>query len=265
MSSLRNAVQRRPHRERAQPASRARLGILEKHRDYALRAKDYSSKKRHLRALRSKASARNPDEFYFAMTNARTTRGGALVADRPGNSPMSMTAVRGLKMQDKAYLKVMADMERRKRERLESELTFVDVDGTIAGASGVGIGKKKVFTEDGHAVAVKANTASASTATKGVVSKKSGGVWDDDDDEMDWEDDNGEGEAVEEKPSRQELKAAKARTAKYRELEARMKREAELLALERDLDAQREFMGKSGPRTGKTRDGKRWFNNARKK
>jgi U3 small nucleolar RNA-associated protein 11 len=32
MSSLRNSVARRPHRERAQPVERRRLGLLEKHK-----------------------------------------------------------------------------------------------------------------------------------------------------------------------------------------------------------------------------------------
>ena len=32
MSSMRNAVQRRPHRERAQPQGREKWGILEKHK-----------------------------------------------------------------------------------------------------------------------------------------------------------------------------------------------------------------------------------------
>ena len=34
MSSLRNAVKRVEHKERAQPASRKKLGLLEKHKDY---------------------------------------------------------------------------------------------------------------------------------------------------------------------------------------------------------------------------------------
>lgn len=34
MSSLRNAVKRVEHKERAQPASRRKLGLLEKHKDY---------------------------------------------------------------------------------------------------------------------------------------------------------------------------------------------------------------------------------------
>lgn len=44
-SSLRNAVKRREHRERAQPAERRRLGILEKHKDYVQRAKNFNRKR----------------------------------------------------------------------------------------------------------------------------------------------------------------------------------------------------------------------------
>lgn len=72
MSSLRNVIQRRNHRERGQLAGRERLGLLEKKKDYLLRAKDYHSKQRRLKALREKALFRNPDEFYFKMINSRT-------------------------------------------------------------------------------------------------------------------------------------------------------------------------------------------------
>lgn len=72
MSSVRNAVRRRNHKERAQPASRARLGILEKHKDYVLRAKDFHRKQDVIKKLREKAYFRNEDEFYFGMINAKT-------------------------------------------------------------------------------------------------------------------------------------------------------------------------------------------------
>ena len=75
MSSLRNAVQRRPYRERAQPKARERLGLLEKHKDYVLRAKDYNTKQARIKSLREKAAARNPEEFYFGMVKARTKNG----------------------------------------------------------------------------------------------------------------------------------------------------------------------------------------------
>ncbi|EPS41820.1 hypothetical protein H072_4232 [Dactylellina haptotyla CBS 200.50] len=247
---MRNAVQRRNHKERSQISSRLRFGHLEKHRDYALRAQDYNSKKKRLKILKTKAAERNPDEFYFGMVNAKTRDGGVFVKDRAGAGAMEMDAVRGLKTQDKGYLRVMGDVERRKRERLEEELVFVDVAG---GMETLGLGKKKVFDENGEVVKPEKQ--------KKVVRNFDS----DNDDEMEWEDEEEDGGDGKTKPTPAELKAAKARMSKYKELEARMKREAELRSIERTLDAQREFMGKSAPRMGMTKDGKRWFNNARKK
>ncbi|KAJ3079507.1 UTP11-like, U3 small nucleolar ribonucleoprotein [Quaeritorhiza haematococci] len=71
-NSLRNVVKRREHKERSQLSSRARLGLLEKHKDYVLRARDYHRKQDRLKSLREKALFRNPDEFYFKMINTRT-------------------------------------------------------------------------------------------------------------------------------------------------------------------------------------------------
>lgn len=71
-ASFRNAVNRRNHKERGQLAGRQRLGLLEKKKDYLLRAKDYHSKQKRLKVLREKALFRNPDEFYFKMINSRT-------------------------------------------------------------------------------------------------------------------------------------------------------------------------------------------------
>ena len=72
MSSLRNSLHRRNHKERSQLAHRSRLGILEKHKDYVLRARDYHSKQERITRLRRKAADKNKDEFYFGMVNQRT-------------------------------------------------------------------------------------------------------------------------------------------------------------------------------------------------
>ncbi len=64
MSSLRNAVKRKTHKERGQPSFRKRLGHLEKHKVYLLRSQDYHKKKRKIQQLRLKALFRIPDEFY---------------------------------------------------------------------------------------------------------------------------------------------------------------------------------------------------------
>ena len=56
-------------------AARRQYGLLEKKKDYKLRADDFHKKEAALRHLRRKAEERNPDEFYFAMQGAQT-RGG---------------------------------------------------------------------------------------------------------------------------------------------------------------------------------------------
>ncbi|MCJ1386416.1 hypothetical protein MMC17_009542 [Xylographa soralifera] len=123
MSSMRNVVQRRNHKERAQPLERSKWGVLEKHKDYSLRAKDYNAKKARLKALRHKAAERNPDEFHFAMMSSSTHNGGQRVADR-GNKALSMEVVKLLKTQDAAYLRTVAQKTRRARERLEEEFVL---------------------------------------------------------------------------------------------------------------------------------------------
>ena len=71
MSSLKNLVKTRTYRERSQPKARAKLGILEKKKDYKLRAVDFHRKEDQLKAMKEKASLKNPDEFYFNMVRSK--------------------------------------------------------------------------------------------------------------------------------------------------------------------------------------------------
>ncbi|KAA6416370.1 MAG: U3 snoRNP-associated Utp11 [Lasallia pustulata] len=130
MSSMRNAVQRRNHKERAQPLEREKWGVLEKHKDYSLRAKDYNEKKKRLKILRQKAADRNPDEFHFGMMSSKTHNGGQKLADR-GNKVLSHDAVKLLKTQDAGYLRTMAQRTRKERERLEEEYILGEGDGVV--------------------------------------------------------------------------------------------------------------------------------------
>jgi U3 small nucleolar RNA-associated protein 11 len=68
-SAFKNAFkrERKTHKERSQPHHRRKLGILEKHKDYTERAKDFKKKRDTVRRLREKAFFRNPDEFYHRM------------------------------------------------------------------------------------------------------------------------------------------------------------------------------------------------------
>jgi len=91
MTALRHVVKRTVHKERHQPANRAKFGLLEKKKDYLIRAKENHRRTDYLNNLKRKAFLKNPDEFYFKMTS--TTRredgkislGGALsAATSPG-------------------------------------------------------------------------------------------------------------------------------------------------------------------------------------
>ncbi len=104
-------MKRKIHKERAQPYELKKLGLLEKHKDYKLRATDYHRKQdkiRNLKApppspfcfctdnvfaqttrrqvhsrtcpthrahLQEKAALKNPDEFYFKMHSSQTEDG----------------------------------------------------------------------------------------------------------------------------------------------------------------------------------------------
>ncbi|KAI0149998.1 U3 small nucleolar RNA-associated protein 11 [Hypoxylon sp. NC0597] len=130
MSSIRNAVQRRVHRERAQPQERQRLGLLEKHKDYSLRAKDFNKKKAQLRALRQKAADRNEDEFYFGMMSRKgpgnaLSRGkrwtGTVDGDR-GSKVMDLDTVRLLKTQDIGYIRTVRSVALKEVKALEERV-----------------------------------------------------------------------------------------------------------------------------------------------
>ncbi|KIP10113.1 hypothetical protein PHLGIDRAFT_115748 [Phlebiopsis gigantea 11061_1 CR5-6] len=121
MSSLRNSLHRRNHKERSQLAHRSRLGILEKHKDYVLRARDYHSKQDRITRLRQKAADRNKDEFYFGMVKQKT-KGGVHIQDR-GNEALPVDVVKLLKSQDENYVRTMRTSNQKKIDRLKAQLT----------------------------------------------------------------------------------------------------------------------------------------------
>jgi U3 small nucleolar RNA-associated protein 11 len=101
--------------------NRKRLGILEKHKDYALRAKDFNEKKEKIKRLKQKAADKNKDEFYFGMVGKKTQvsrwhfqihkksalmpiQKGVHYQDR-GNASLPIDLVKVLKTQDEGYLR----------------------------------------------------------------------------------------------------------------------------------------------------------------
>ena len=101
LMNYRNAIQQKTHKERSQPAARSKWGLLEKKKDYVLRAQDYHKKEKALKILKDKAAARNPDEFYFQMIRS-STRKGVHVQER--NLKYDHELLQLLKTQDSNYI-----------------------------------------------------------------------------------------------------------------------------------------------------------------
>lgn len=140
-----DSLHRRNHKERSQLVGRQRLGLLEKHKDYVLRARDYASKKQRIKRLQEKVAERNKDEFYFGMTGSKTQvrphrsittraysadclrtsavglQGGVAYQSR-GNTALDMDTVKLLKSQDANYIRTQLAIERSQMARTKAQL-----------------------------------------------------------------------------------------------------------------------------------------------
>jgi len=119
--TLRNAITKRAHRERSQPHKRRKLGLLEKHKDYVLRARDFHRKENTIRNLQVKAANRNPEEFYFKM-NSTQTKDGVHIHKRDGDDDHTYDELKMFKIQDLRYLRLRVSQEKKKIEKLEAVL-----------------------------------------------------------------------------------------------------------------------------------------------
>ena len=70
-TKMKNYIPRRTYRERGQLHRRQHLGILEKKKDYRVRARDFKQKTETIKKLARKAQLRNPDEYYHKMKKMR--------------------------------------------------------------------------------------------------------------------------------------------------------------------------------------------------
>lgn len=183
MSSLRNAVKRVTHKERSQPQARSHLGLLEKKGDYRLRSKDFHRKEDRVKSMRAKAANRNPDEFYFGMHRSRvdgasgknsgrhvkTEEARRMEMEERGLGP---DAVRIMKDQDLAYVRMQRLMDGKKIEKLQSSLHYLegannddaddDDEGGRSSSLKKMVGKKRkhtVFVEGGQKEAGDFNAA----------------------------------------------------------------------------------------------------------
>ncbi|KAG8668419.1 hypothetical protein FPOAC2_07704 [Fusarium poae] len=260
MSSMRNAVARRPHRERAQPLERRRLGLLEKHKDYSLRAKDFNKKKATLKNLRDKASERNEDEFYFGMMSRKgpgsklkdgKSWSGKVQGDR-GNKVMDVETVRLLKTQDLGYVRTMRQVVAKEVAKLEEQVVLTrgfdkldededqdqDSDSEFDFATAPKAPRKIVFADDEEQ---REQTLQ---------------------DHLDLED---EEEKEEKKEGDEEFERAKALRRLRRQLENARKKLKVLTDAEGELEIQKAKMAKTATSGGTTRKGKKIMVRTRKR
>ncbi|XP_022529429.2 probable U3 small nucleolar RNA-associated protein 11 [Astyanax mexicanus] len=129
MSSFRKALKskQRDHKERSQPGFRNHLGLLEKKKDYKLRADDFHRKENTINALRRKAMDKNPDEFHFKMTRTQLKDGVHLVEQK--EEEMTEEQKKIMRTQDIRYVEMKRVAEAKKIERLKSELHLLDAEG----------------------------------------------------------------------------------------------------------------------------------------
>ncbi|KAF7457469.1 U3 small nucleolar RNA-associated protein 11 [Cryptosporidium felis] len=125
MSSLKHSVHRRVHLERATPVDRLRFGILERKKDYKVRAKRYHEKENLFRSLSEKARTRNPEEFDFGMVNSKLVNGRYKKMDsKPSNGDLTSVEKKLAESQNLNYVNFRKSIDDKKIERLEKELSL---------------------------------------------------------------------------------------------------------------------------------------------
>jgi U3 small nucleolar RNA-associated protein 11 len=210
MSSFKNAKKslQKTHRERSQPSKRKQFGLLEKHKDYVLRARDFHRKEDHLKLLREKARNKNPDEFYYKMVSTKTRNGVHIVEKK---KPYSQDQLKMMKGQDLNYARMKRITEAKKVERLQCSLHLIGEQSTRANSH-------TVFVDSAD------ETKSFHSATRSGVKNK------------DLTDQR--------EVTNEQMSIEKARKRAYNELEKRIERKKHLSAVEQQIQLQKHLMGK---------------------
>ncbi|KAJ3107364.1 UTP11-like, U3 small nucleolar ribonucleoprotein [Phlyctochytrium planicorne] len=256
MSSLRKSAPRKAHKERSQLQGRAHLGLLEKKKDYVLRAKDFKSKQKRLKSMREKAMTKNPDEFYFGMINAKTKDGVHVNANNHHRDKYDHDFLKLLKTQDQNYINYYRSINMSKLEKLKESLAL---DG-VEELEKTTVVKPK--TPGSHIIFVDDEDDAKNFNPEAYFAKKPKRRVDDDmdmlaeEEEEEEEENDDDGGDNQERNSKLDPKVMKQRESARKELASRKEREDKLRQMQKEMELQKNLMGKgSKKKVGKDSKG----------
>jgi U3 small nucleolar RNA-associated protein 11 len=102
--------------------ARKKLGLLEKHKDYVKRAKNYHQKQATLKALRVRAYNRNPDEFNFGMIKSKFRAGKHVTK----NETLTSDMLKLMKTQDVSYIGLQRHINGKKLQKEQEQLAVFE-------------------------------------------------------------------------------------------------------------------------------------------
>ncbi|XP_065220571.1 probable U3 small nucleolar RNA-associated protein 11 [Planococcus citri] len=212
-------INQKTHRERQQLHNRSHLGLLEKKKDYKARAHHDNQKKQIIKSLKKKALNRNPDEFYFHMVNSKVIDDVHKdIKEKEEHTPDQIKLMQG---RDLKYIRTRRIMEKKKIEKLKSQLHFIDKTNEAPNSH--------IFFLDSDKEAETFDLAKRLNTHPSLVNRRSNRPRLEDLDKLDVPD-------LDEETVR---KLNQKKNKNYAELDKRINREKELSIVERKLELKR--------------------------
>lgn len=127
--SLKRYIKHKEKRERGQLSSRKHLGLLEKKKDYRLRATDFHKKREEIRALQTLSATRNEDEYYQEMTNLEVNDQGEAIKKK---KQLDSKTIKHHKDVDLKYLEGKLQQINNEMKKLQGQLASLEESDLVS-------------------------------------------------------------------------------------------------------------------------------------